>query len=386
MHASPLRPRGLVLAATAAALSLIGPGLIAPATAHAAAPINFAPKVDSPSGGQFPSWGPGPSAIGTVTADFNGDGKADIVSADFQGVGPILMTGKGDGRFNTGTRVGDAGNGYGAVGVGDLNGDGTPDVVAQAWTTLATFLNNGDGTFRPVVKYPTLEGAQQEAIVADVNGDGKADVLSLVPTGVKTWLGKGDGTLDDGSISHIPGVAAAFTVGKFNSDNKLDIAVNNDALQQVHVFTGNGDGSFTRRGASTSGLITEDVRAGDFDGDGIDDVITADSFSFSTTLLLSDGQGGFKKTDRVNLSGLGPTSIAPGDFNKDGKLDAAMSAVLNSKMVVFTGEGGSISKTGDFDVTSAPQTPVVADFDGDGKLDIVVAGSANAVSFLKNIS
>ncbi|WP_081593906.1 FG-GAP repeat domain-containing protein [Nocardia brasiliensis] len=381
MPTASLRPRGVVIAAAAAALCLAFP-----ASAQAAGAINFAPKVDSPSGGQFPSWGPGPSPIGTVTADFNGDGKADIVAADFQGAGPILMTGKGDGKFNSGTRVGDVGIGFGAVAAGDLNGDGKPDVVAQAWTTIATFLNNGNGTFAAAKKYTTLEGAQQEVIVADANGDGKADVLSLVPTGVKTWIGKGDGTLDGGSTSSVLGTPSAFTVGKFNSDNKIDLAINNTVLQQVQIFTGNGDGSFARRDASTSGLITEDVRAGDFDGDGIDDVISADSFSFSTTLLLSNGQGGFKKTDRVALSGLGPTSIAVADFDKDGKLDAAMSAVLNSKMVIFAGTGGSISKTGEFDVTAQPQTPAVADYDGDGKLDIVVAGSANAVSFLKNIS
>ncbi|MFX0574309.1 FG-GAP repeat domain-containing protein [Nocardia nepalensis] len=381
MRVLPSHSRATVLAAASAALCLLAAG-----TAHAG-PINFAAKVDSPSGGQFPSWGPGPAPVGTVGADFNGDGKLDIVAADFSGAGPILMTGKGDGHFDTGSRVGDVGNGYGAVATGDLNGDGKPDVVAQAWTSVAVFLNNGDGTFKAAKTYTTIEGAQQQVAVVDTNGDGRADVLSLLPNGVQTWFGKGDGALETGPTSGIPGAAAAFTTGKFNGDNKIDIAVNNDALQQVHVLTGNGDGSFSLRGSSTSGLITEDVRAGDFDGDGIDDVITADSFSFSTTLLISDGQGGFKRTDRVNLSGLGPTSIAVGDFNRDGKLDAAMSAVVSSKMVVFTGNGdGTIGKSGDLDVTSQPQTPVVADFDGDGKLDIVVAGSANAVSFLKNIS
>ncbi|WP_067814277.1 FG-GAP repeat domain-containing protein [Nocardia inohanensis] len=380
MHSRISGPRFALVAAAAVVLAL-------PGTAQAAGHIAFSPKVDSPSGGSFPSWGPGPSPIGTVGADFTGDGIPDIVAADFGGDGPIMMAGKGNGTFGTGTRVGSVGNGFGAVGAGDLNGDGKIDVVAQAWTTIAVFLNNGDGTFKVGQKYTTLEGAQQEVIVTDTNGDGRADLLSLIPAGVQTWLGNGDGTFKSGPSTLMAGPAAAFTIGKFNADSKIDIAVNNDLLQQVEVFTGNGDGGFTKKGSSTSGLITEDVRAGDFDGDGIDDVITADSFSFSTTVLVSDGNGGFKKTNRITFSGLGPTSIAVADFDRDGKLDAAMSAVLDSKMVIFSGNGdGTVARTADYAVTSQPQTPVLADFDRDGKTDIVVAGSANAVSFLKNAS
>ncbi|GAB0104752.1 hypothetical protein JMUB6875_37270 [Nocardia sp. JMUB6875] len=361
--------------------------LALPGAAWAAGAIAFAPAVNSPSGGSFPSWGPGPAPIGTVSADFDGDGNPDIVAADFQGDGPILMKGKGDGTFAPGTRVGSVGNGYGAITAGDLNGDGKPDVIAQAWTQVVVFLNNGNGTFKVGQKSTTVEGAQQEVLVADVNGDGKTDVLSLLPIGVQTWLGNGDGTLKAGAVTTFGGTPGTFTLGKFHAGAKVDMAINNDVTQQVEVFFGNGDGSFTRKGSSTSGLITEDVRAADFDGDGIDDVVTADSFSFSTTVLVSDGQGGFKKTNRVNLSGLGPTSIAVGDFNHDGKADAAMSAVLNSKMVIFTGNGdGTLTKTGEVAVTTQPQTPVVADYNKDGKPDIAVAGDANEVSFLKNIS
>ncbi|BEK95315.1 FG-GAP repeat domain-containing protein [Nocardia seriolae] len=361
--------------------------LTVPSAAWAAGAISFAPAVNSPSGGSFPSWGPGPAPIGMVAADFDGDGNPDIVAADFQGSGPILMKGKGDGTFAPGTRVGSVGNGFGAIAVGDLNGDGKPDVVAQAWTQIAVFLNKGDGTFKPATTSLTLEGAQQEVLVADVNGDGKADVLSLLPTGVQTWLGHGDGTLKAGPVTTFGGTPGTFTLGKFHTGAKVDMAINNDVSQQFEGFFGNGDGSFTHKGASTSGLITEDIRAADFDGDGIDDIVTADSFSFSTTVLVSDGQGGFKKTNRVNLSGLGPTSIAVGDFDHDGRMDAAMSAVLNSKMVLFTGNGdGTLTKTGEYDVTAQPQTPALADYNKDGKLDIAVAGSANEVSFLKNIS
>ncbi|MGW2664920.1 FG-GAP repeat domain-containing protein [Nocardia tengchongensis] len=381
MHARSFR-RLLVLAAVTSATILT-----LPSAAWAAGTIAFAPAVNSPAGGSFPSWGPGPSPIGMVSADFDGDGLADIVAADFQGSGPILMKGKGNGTFAPGTRVGSVGNGFGAIAVGDLNGDGKPDVVAQAWTQIAVFLNNGNGAFTVGQKSTTIEGAQQEVLVADVNHDGKADVLSLLPTGVQTWLGSGDGTLKAGPVTTFGGTPGAFTVGKFHVGATVDLAVNNDVSQQVEVFFGDGDGSFTHKGSSTSGLITEDIRAADFDGDGIDDIVTADSFSFSTTVLLSDGRGGFKKTNRVNLSGLGPTSIAVGDFDHDGKMDAAMSAVLNSKMVIFKGNGdGTLTKSGEFDVTAQPQTPVLADYDRDGKLDIAVAGSANAVSYLKNIS
>src|SRR5437762_2355663 len=93
-------------------------GVITAAPAFAAGRIDFAPKVDSPSGGNFPSWGPGPAPVGMVGADFTGDGITDLVAADFQGAGPILMAGKGDGTFRTGTRVGSVGNGFGAVSAG----------------------------------------------------------------------------------------------------------------------------------------------------------------------------------------------------------------------------------------------------------------------------
>ena len=131
---------------------------------------------------QTPSY-PGTAA---VIGDFNLDGKLDIINS----AGTVLL-GKGDGTFTTGTTLSNA-----PSFVADFNGDGKPDVLAfTASYHLLVYLGNGDGTFQPPQDTYAAVPLYGMAVADLVTGVNEADVLVSNPTGgVLVYLGKGDGT------------------------------------------------------------------------------------------------------------------------------------------------------------------------------------------------
>ncbi|WP_031469431.1 FG-GAP repeat domain-containing protein [Sciscionella sediminilitoris] len=383
----------------AAALALVA--AVAPASAETAW---FAPKEVTGFGNTL---GPGPAPRGSVTGDFNSDGKADVVSiADFTiGRGLLFTPGKGDGTWGRSTQIPGtgltiAGGGTQGLDAGDLNGDGHLDLVVQNLATVSVLLGDGHGKFRKTETHVLPFSGQIEPRVADLNGDKAPDIVApsfgcvqaLSVSCIRTLINNGDGSFRPGPQSRVDAVPvlSAISPATLNRDGKPDLFATDGLSGTTYALLGNGDGSFRVSGKlPLSGLIPEDVAAADLNGDGCDDVAAVGSFSFSLTTALTDCSGGFTtKLGKYHFGGAGPTSVNTGDFNGDGRPDLAVSSLfsLTPAVKIFAGDGtAQLREIGDYQVGWAPQNPLVADFTGDGKPDIVTVGVSN-LALLRNIT
>lgn len=162
----------------------------------------------------------------------------------------------------------------------------------------------------------------------------------------------------------------SVTVGDFNGDGKLDLAIANSKSDTVSVLLGDGTGTFT---VTSSPVVGEPdaVAVGDYNADGKADLVTANLDTGTISVLLGDGTGNFTLASSMNV-GSAPTSLAVGDFNKDGKLDLVIGRSYYGDISILLGDG-----TGHFTrilvpVSPSPATVVVGEFNGDGFLDIAV--------------
>jgi len=165
--------------------------------------------------------GTGPQFV--TAADLNNDGKLDLVVGLFVPTGPSvsILLGKGDGTFPTHSEFGQGTSN--SIAVGDLNGDGKPDLVLPG----QVMLGNGDGTFKNEMAYDSFGVGQ--IVLADMNGDGKLDIVTAdnSPT-FSVHYGKGDGTFSAEVAYLDPGVGSV-AVADFNGDGAADLAVPSSA-------------------------------------------------------------------------------------------------------------------------------------------------------------
>ncbi|MEK6287034.1 MAG: VCBS repeat-containing protein, partial [Acidobacteriota bacterium] len=209
---------------------------------------------------------------------------------------------------------------------------------------------------------------------------------------VSILLGTGTGSFGaktDFSTGFAP---ASVAVGDFNGDGNLDLAVadrgdfeSGTDPETVSILLGTGTGSFGAKTDFGTGSPFE-VAVGDFNGDGNLDLAVANNNN-TVSILLGAGAGSFgAKTDFG--TGIQPISVAVGDFNSDGKLDLAVAnyGFNGATVSILLGTGtGSFGARTDFVTGSGPASVAVGDFNGDGKLDLVVANlRSNTVSILQN--
>jgi hypothetical protein len=312
-------------------------------------------RTDFPIGGN-PQFG--------ATADFNRDGKLDLVLANFGSGSASVLLGNGDGTFGTSTDYAACGGAQAAI-VGDFNGDRKLDLaVPCSW--VAILLGRGDGTFQPEVSYPA--NGSLHGVTADFNGDGKLD-LAIADSGVSVLLGNGDGTFGSAIEYGAGGFSTMVAVGDFNGDGKLDLATSNYSSNSVSILLGNGDGTFQTHVDYATGINPGGIAVADLNGDGKLDLAVPNQGSATVSVLLGNGDGTFRPHVDYPAPHSGKVEIA--DFNQDGKLDLV--AAGDPGLDILLGNGDGTFQAPSFFATGGrPWDSVIADFNGDGRLDIAI--------------
>ncbi|MES1205249.1 MAG: VCBS repeat-containing protein [Pseudomonadota bacterium] len=415
---------------------------------------------DSPPPAYGIGWEPESLAVG----DFNGDNRLDVVVAcgiNFLGYATLLLN-DGDGKFVAAVAHGSVDFSY-SVAIGDLNGDGRGDVVSAhsddglgRFGALRVSLGTGGGDLAAPVVYPLAD--PRFVAIGDLNGDGRPDLASpnQYKQSVSVLMNQGAGAFGPPSNYVAPGNPAAIALGDLNADGKLDMVLANSGAWNISVFLNagggifaagvpypidaqcwsvavgdlNGDGHLDVALASTepdlrdpnvlgeaphgdvivvlnkgngtfgpavrhaAGSYSYAVAIADVNGDGRNDLAAANGYGASVSVLINIGAGAFARQVEYPTgisfasvsSDAGGGALAAGDLNNDGKVDLAVASDDANLSILINEGGGIFAPPINYAAGGNLLAAAIGDLNGDGKADVVVNGELKNVSILFNTS
>ncbi|MET3995788.1 FG-GAP-like repeat-containing protein [Bradyrhizobium sp. 482_C4_N1_1] len=289
--------------------------------------------------------------------DVNGDGKLDVLMGNiFTGTLDVRL-GNGDGTFAAATKYATGGSTGGNIrAFADFNGDGRADVIMSNNIGTSLLLGNGDGSFGS----PIATNASNAFASGDFNGDGKIDLLvqdsSSSPVAVR--LGNGDGTFQSPITA---GTSSRTISGDFNGDGKLDLALGTN--NSIAILLGNGDGTFASPQTFLTPAPIWNLAAADFNGDGKTDLAVVASSNNTLSTFYSRGDGTFGPAVTLPLAS-GANGITVGDLNGDGKADVVVEWTTSNSS---TGEDVFLtapnSTTTQYTISRTPPALTIVDAD-----------------------
>jgi FG-GAP-like repeat/IPT/TIG domain/Secretion system C-terminal sorting domain len=404
--------------------------------------ITMAAKVD---------FATGTSPISIALADVNGDGKLDIATANNgSNTVSILRNTGSSGTLGFDTKVDfskSSVNNVNKLAFGDIDGDCKPDMAVTYQTNgnyVAVYKNTSSGStinFATAIDLNATSGGGSGIAIADIDGDAKPDV-ACINNGTNYYISLFRNIYPTPSITTVsplqakPGDAVTLTGSNFGgsiANNKVffggvqatltaatatsitatlplgasynNVSVLNAATNLFGYSNSQHSPTFTPAKSTVDGgdfdvaLNTsipyqiQDIAATDLDGDGMNDIITANSGSANISVYRNTGSSGnISLATRADFNaGSSPISIATGDFDMDGKPDIVVANYASSTISVFKNNStlGSISLSAKTDYTTGaqPYSVTVADIDADGRPDMLVANyNTNTFSVFRNTS
>jgi|GEM_PF-3788003 len=334
----------------------------------------------------------GISPTSFITADVNGDGRPDIVTANYTALHVNIANSDGTFQLSQDSPQSFSENSPTVIVAGDFRNTAVPDIALgnRSSGKIAIVRNNGDGTFADALtgSFMDLPAGNSESFAAgDLTGNGATDLV--VGTNQGTAVVFLSNFVSNGSFLNpitvnIPnGVGGEFvTLGDVNNDGKPDLIAINQQTSKVSVLLGTGDGHFVKaaNAASTygAGQTPLSVAVGDINNDGNADLIIG-AQSGIVRVMLGNGDGTFKKATQLSLIHIVDT-VAISDVNLDGKPDLIVAGDGGQKghVRVFLGNGDGTFGPVAIDQTTQVQAPIDAvatDISGDGRPDLMSLGT-----------
>ncbi len=341
------------------------------ANAHYGDPVTYTSTVTSTAGGVMGG-----------TVNFSTQGP-NIGAASFTGMSQYVFGGATN--YSSGH--------FGAVDLasGDFNADGVPDIAVlnQCGTdptcasagTISIYKNNGNGTFGTGLNLNVGNGASSITAI-DLNADGFPDlaVVNTTTGNVQVFFGSPTGTFSAPVSATGLSTPSFVRSGIFTASGRRDLIALSKAQGAMGIYTNAGSNRFASASPVGVGANPNSLVVGDFNGDGKQDVAVVVQGNglapANVSVFLGNGNGTFGAAQTYG-AGTTPTDIDAGDFNGDGKLDLVVTDSAKGNVVLLLGKGDGTFLAGTPTFVSASPVKIVAkDFNTDGNLDVAVTDSS----------